>query len=183
VKFPDPLALWELQPRASTADVAASYATAVAAAERRVPSLAEGFLARMDARLARDRKRLSEYYNALRREAQQKHKRARSEPTAEQAAAGDRAVTLELRRKLAELDERYAIEVTLRPLIVVCTEVPALEVRLMVHRKQAVREHTIYWNPLTKAFDPIRCAVCGRGAFSLAFTNDDVEPVCAHCSH
>ncbi len=40
----------------------------------------------------------------------------------------------------------------------------------------------VYWNPLTKAFDPIRCATCGQGAYSLAFTNDRVDALCAACS-
>ena len=99
------------------------------------------------------------------------------------AAGADRAVTLELRRKLAELDERYAIEASVRPLIVICTELPALEVRLVIQRKQAAREYSVYWNPLTKALDPIACAVCGRGAFSLAFSNDTVDAWCTRCSH
>lgn len=200
VDFPDPLQRWELAPYAGASDFAASYETAVAAAERKIPAQASAFLARMDARLERDRKRLNEYYNALRREAKQKQERVRSVvgagPAADagpaegmgtgdgggDAAGADRAVTLELRRKLAELDERYAIEATVRPLIVVCTELPALEVRLVVQRKQATREYSVYWNPLTKTFDPIPCAVCGRGAFSLAFSNDQVDALCGRCS-
>ena len=182
VDFPDPFGLWELKPHAAAADIAASYASAVAAAEQRIAALARGFLARMDARLERDRKRLSEYYHALRREADQKRQHARTTVAPDQADAADRAVTLELRRKLAELDERYAIDATLRPLIVIQTELPVLEVRLVVHRKQATREYAIYWNPLTKSFDPIRCTACGRGAFSLAFTNDRVDALCARCS-
>ena len=182
VGFPDPFGLWELKPHAGELDFAASYETAVAAAEQRIATLAQSFLARMDARLERDRKRLTEYYNALRREVKQKQERARNTIAPDQADAADRAVTLELRRKLAELDERYAIDATLRPLIVIQTELPVLEVRLVVHRKQATREYAIYWNPLTKSFDPIRCTACGRGAFSLSFTNDRVDALCAGCA-
>lgn len=182
VDFPDPLQLWELRPHADTPASLTSYETAATAAERHIQSLAAGFLARMDVRLERDRRRLTEYYNALRREAKQKHERSRATVAPDQADAADRAVTLELRRKLAELEERYAIDATLRPLIVIRTELPVLAVRLVVHRKQAMREHTVYWNPLTKAFDPIRCIACGRGAFSLAFTNDRVDAMCVRCS-
>jgi hypothetical protein len=182
VDFPDPLQLWELKPSNGVLDFATSYETAVAAAERHIQTLAAGFFGRMDARLERDRRRLSEYYNALRREADQKRQRARTTAAPDQADDADRAVTLELRRKLAELEERYAIHATLRPLIVIQTELPVLEVRLVVHRKQATREYAIYWNPLTKSFDPIRCTACGRGAFSLAFSNDRVDALCARCS-
>jgi hypothetical protein len=136
----------------------------------------------MDARRERDRKRLNEYYYALRREAKQKHQRARSAIEPDHDDDANRAVTLELRRKLAELDERYAIEANLRPLVVVRTDLPTLAVRLMVQRKQAGRELVVYWNPLTKMFDPIRCSQCGQGAYSLEFTNDRVDAVCAGCT-
>jgi hypothetical protein len=182
VDFPVPLQLWELQPFSGDVDADASYSAAVTAVERRIPSLAEGFLARMDARLERDRKRLTDYYNALRREANQKRQRARTAVAPEQADAADRAVTLELRRMLAELEERYAIDATVRPLIMVQTKLPVLMVPLAVHRKQSVRQHAIYWNPLTKAFEPIRCTACGREAYSLAFTNEHVDALCAICA-
>ena len=182
VEFPDPLGLWELAPNAGESNCAASYDIAAAATQRRVQSLAAPFLARMDVRLERDSKRLNDYYHALRREAKQKQQRARSAVEPEKADDADRAVTLELRRKLAELEERYAIDATLRPLIVIRTDLPALEIRLAVQRKQARRELVVYWNPLTKAFDPIRCIQCGQGAYSIAFTNDRVDAVCAGCS-
>lgn len=182
VEFPDPLGLWELASRAGESGDASSYDTAVAAVQRRVPSQAAAFLARMDARLERDRKRLNDYYNALRRDAKQKHQRNRSADVSHEADDADRAVTLELRRKLTELEERYAIDATFRPLIVIRTELPAIQVRLAVQRKQARREHVVYWNPLTKAFDPIRCSQCGQGIYSMAFTNDLVDAICTGCS-
>ena len=136
----------------------------------------------MDARLERDRKRLNDYYHALVAQARQKHQRARQAVEPDHADAADRAVTLELRRKLAELEERYAINANLRPLVVIRTNLPALKVRLAVQRKQARRELVVYWNPLTKAFDPIRCTKCGQAAYSVTFTNDRVEAVCAGCA-
>ena len=92
VDFPNPLQLWELQLFSGDVDSDVSYLAAVTAIERRIPSLAEGFLVRMDARLERDRKRLTDYYNALRREANQKRQRARTAVAPEQADAADRAV-------------------------------------------------------------------------------------------
>ncbi len=186
VEFPDPFGLWELVPGADeSGSTIISYETAAAAAQRRVQTLSAPFLARMDARLERDRKRLNDYYHALRREAKQKHQRARgaiAPDQPDQPDDADRAVTLELRRKLAELEERYAIEAILRPLVVIRTDLPALEVRLAVQRKQAHRDLVVYWNPLTKAFDPVRCTQCGQGAYSAAFTNDRVDAVCASCT-
>ena len=79
-------------------------------------------------------------------------------------AAKKRAVDSELRRKLAELDERYAMEATLEPLVLVRTEIPVMAVDLLVQRKRARRKHVVYWNPLLKQIEPLCCSRCGGGA-------------------
>ena len=91
------------------------------------------------------------------------------------------AVKLELRRKLIELDERYATELTLKPIVLTRMEIPALAVDLSVQRKRARRKHTVYWNPLLKQLEPTCCSRCGCGTFAVAFTNEDVDPLCAKC--
>jgi hypothetical protein len=186
VALPDPLGLWELKPgTVERADRHADRSTdnrAVALAESRLPLLAGDFLARMDSRLERDRKRLREYYGALAREAKSKKARGAAQPDPEKIAAQQRAVQLELRRKLIELEDRYAIEATLRPVVLVRTEVPALAVDLLVCRKQWQKRHTAYWNALLKKFEPMPCSYCGSGAFTLAFANESVEPLCAACA-
>ncbi len=131
----------------------------------------------MDSRRQRDRKRLSDYYGALSREVQKKPVRGHTPPDPEKIESAKRAVTLELRRKLAELDDRYRMEARLLPVVLVRVEVPVVAVDLSVFRKQAVRVHTLYWNPLLKQFEPLPCGCCG-GASAVAFTNDDVEPLC-----
>lgn len=182
VDLPDPLQLWEFEPHpAACRQAPSTYPQAVARAELRVKDLAAEFLRRMDGRLERDRKRLREYYNALLREAQRKKPRGQTKPDPEKLETRKRAVNLELRRKLSELDERYAMELTLKPLVLARTEIPALAVDLSVYRKRAQRNHTAYWNPLLKRLEPICCSRCGGGTFSVAFTNQDVEPLCAVC--
>ena len=114
VEIPDPLGLWELQPqRNPSSDGASSYQRATDAARRRLLRLSAAFLDRMDTRLQRDRKRLHDYYHALLRESERKKARGHAQPDPETVKATKRAVNLELRRKLAELDERYAMEATL----------------------------------------------------------------------
>ncbi|MDY0168535.1 MAG: hypothetical protein RBS80_18445 [Thermoguttaceae bacterium] len=183
VDIPDPLGLWGLQPQAGRqASAPSTYARAVHIARRRLLASAAGFLQRMDARLERDRKRLRDYYDALSREAGKKKPRSHAPPDPEKVAATKRAVELELRRKLGELDERYSVAATLRPVVLVRTEVPVPTVELSVFRKQAHRIHTVYWNPLRKQFDPLACSACGEGAFTVVFTNDDVQPLCPACA-
>jgi hypothetical protein len=182
VEIPDPLGLWELEPRpGQSGAIAASRERAASIARRRSLRLAAAFLDRMDARLQRDRKRLHDYYRALLRESHNKKSRGNAQPDREKVEAAERAVDLELRRKLGELDERYAMEATLRPVVLVRTEVPVLAVDLSVFRKQAHKTHTIYWNPLLKQFEPLCCGGCGEGVFAVAFANETVEPLCSKC--
>jgi proline dehydrogenase len=182
VDFPDPLQEWQLSSDEAALNADATYESALSVVRQRISVDAAGFLARMDARLERDRQRLKDYYNALRRESKKKQQRPRATADSEQSAVADRAVELELRRKLAELEERYAMDATIRPLVVIQTQVPVVEISLSVHRKQAKRKHVVYWNSLTKGFEPVRCASCGGGTYSVAFTNDEVAPLCAACS-
>jgi formylmethanofuran dehydrogenase subunit E len=84
---------------------------------------------------------------------------------------------------LAELGERYAINATLEPLVLVGTEIPVLVVDLSVHRRRTVKRHTIYSNPLLKQLvEPIGCSRCGSGVLISVFTDDDDAPLCAKCA-
>ncbi len=183
VELPNLLDLWEFEPHpGANQQPPATYQQAVREAQLQLRKMAAGFFDRMDGRLQRDKKRLREYYSALLRESHQKKTRGRTQPDPEKLAARERAVKLELRRKNNELDDRYAIDLTLNPIVLTRMEIPALAVELSVQRKRAQKNHTVYWNPLLKQLEPIRCSGCGRGTFSVAFTNDDVAPLCAKCS-
>jgi hypothetical protein len=118
----------------------------------------------------------------LLREAEHKKPRGGEPPDAEKLVAKKRAVNLELRRKLDELEQRYAMQAVLEPLVLVRTELPVLAIDLAVQRKRARRTHSVYWNPLLKQLEPMGCSRCGNGAFGLAFTDEEVEPLCASCS-
>jgi hypothetical protein len=179
VSLPDPATLNDVQPYwpAETA-VPNTLHWAVRRASAHVESHAAAFVARLESRLQRDRKRLRDYYGALLKEA--RSERSNHETQQEQDAQ-KRAVELELRRKTFELEERYALHATLAPLTLVRVEMPALAIECEVFRKQARRIHTLYWNPVLTALEPLGCSVCGAGVFSIAFT-DDVQPCCANCA-
>jgi hypothetical protein len=188
VKMPNSLELWELEPHpTATQQTPTTYQQAVLQAQRQIQKLASKFLDRMDGRLGRDRKRLREYYNALLRESHHKKSRRQTNPDSEQPEtekleAREKAVKLEMRRKAIELDERYAMDLTLEPVVLTRMEIPALAIDLSVERKRARRMHTVYWNSLLKQLEPICCIRCGCGTFSVAFTNEEVDPFCANCS-
>ncbi|MFM9960073.1 MAG: hypothetical protein ACKV2Q_02480 [Planctomycetaceae bacterium] len=158
-----------------------TLSVAQAIVQQRVLSAAAGFLERIEERKKRDQKKLRDYYHALLRETRAGSKRAKIVPTTEEKQTKERAVDLELRRKLSELDERYAMEAVVRPTILIRTLVPVLAIELTVQRKQATRQHVVFWNPLTKSFEPLSCSRCRASTVNVWFTNDTVEPLCRRC--
>jgi hypothetical protein len=122
-----------------------------------------------------------DYYNALLKETDEKSDAADDAPAQEKKQFKRRAVEAELRRKTMELDERFAVRAELAPLTLVRLDKPALSIPCDVFRKQACRPHTLYWNPLTSSLEPMRCSKCGTSTFSVAFTDNSVDPACVRC--
>ena len=152
VQIPDPRVVGaRAAARAGTA-TPSSYERAASVSRRRLLHIwPRRFLDWMDARLQRDRKRLHDDHHALLRESDKKKARGHAQSDPEKIEATKRAVDLELRRKLGELDERYAMEQTLRPVVLVRMEVPVLAVDLSVFRKQ--------WHKFTRSLEPASEAV------------------------
>ncbi|MCU0961292.1 MAG: hypothetical protein MUF48_14440 [Pirellulaceae bacterium] len=155
--------------------------TAATCAQEQVLQDARTFLDRMDNRVERDRQRLRDYYRALLREAATPSRRVKTVPGPEELAARQRAVKLELQRKLAELAERFAIDGLLRPVALAEFHVPGVVIDVRIQRKAAKREFRLYWNAVQKRIEPMQCSRCGRGSYNLWFTNETVEPVCNAC--
>jgi hypothetical protein len=159
-----------------------SWRVAVAEGRRRLITASAGFVGRIEQRLERDRKRVQSYYQALSREAGTSKRRVATPPSQEEVAAKKRAVDLELRRKLGELDERYAFQAVLRPVTLVRVRLPALIVPVTIQRKQAFREYQVYWNSLEKKLEPLCCSRCLSATWSGTFTNETVDLLCAACA-
>ncbi|MBI3840291.1 MAG: hypothetical protein HY288_20400 [Planctomycetia bacterium] len=159
-----------------------TYTAVIAEGKRRLIAASADFVRRIDQRLERDRKRLQDYYRALSREADGSKRRAATVQSPDEIAAKKRAVDLELRRKLAELNENYALRAQLRPLVVARVRLPALVVPVVIQRKQASRDYRLYWNSLLKNVEPLACSRCYRATLSATFTNETVDLLCTSCA-
>jgi hypothetical protein len=162
-------------------DFRRSILPATRSAETRTMAAAGAFLARIDKRLQADRKRLREYYGAMLKESTRPGRRTRNIPTGEELADRERAVQLELKRKLLELDERFSASATLRPIAVAECLIPSSVIDLEIQRKTARRTFRLFWNGLLRKLEPFPCSMCHQGAFNFWFTNDTVDPVCNRC--
>ncbi len=156
-------------------------ALAIQVGRRQMLDISQDFIQRIEQRLERDRKRVQDYYRALTREAAPKPRKGVEPPSAAEIQAKKNAVGLEQRRKLGELTERYSLRAELRPLVLLRVAIPALALPIFVQRKQASRTHTLYWNPLLKKLEPLRCTACSSSTHVVHFTNDTVEPQCSAC--
>lgn len=159
-----------------------TYRSASRRALAHLETRSSDFVARLESRLKRDRRRLKDYYHALAHQAKQKAARSRTEQSAQKQEEQSRAVQLELRRKLLELTERYAVSGELTPLTLNRVELPVLALECEVTRKRARRTHTAYWNPVLKTLEPLRCHRCGEGTFVVAFTDKAVDATCPRCN-
>lgn len=165
------------------ADGPATLEAALAEGKRRLIAASTEFVRRVEGRLERDRRRIQDYYRALSREAGGgKRRTTAAPPSPEEIADRKRAVDLELRRKLLELSENYAIRAELRPVAMALVRLPVLIVPVVIQRKQSTREYRLYWNPLRKQFEPLACNRCGRATFSATFTNETVDLLCTPCA-
>jgi len=163
-------------------DEPSTYPTAIAEGKRQLIAASAEFVRRIEKRLERDRKRLQDYYRALSREADGSKRRAAAVPSPDEIAAKKRAVDLELRRKLSELNENYALRAVMKPVTLARVRIPALIVPVTIQRKQAVRNYRLYWNPLLKKLEPLSCHRCRRPTFAATFSNETVDLLCTACA-
>jgi hypothetical protein len=160
-----------------------TVAAARCVATRNLIDAGKSFIERAEQRWDRDRRRLKDYYRALRRDLAAPNRRTKSTLSPEDVAAKERIVDLELKRKLLEIDERYAFQLTVSPTAVAEVQLSTVAVDLDVQRKSAVRPYRIYLNPTSRKFERILCDRCHTPHYRLWFTNEDVESRCEGCFH
>jgi hypothetical protein len=180
VEFADPLTM--IEPVQATEAFAASPPNVEHARKRaafEAATRAGPFLARLEARLERDRRRIRDYYAALLAEASPA--RSRFPQDEAELAEKRRAVELEQRRRMLELDERYALRLRLDPVALVELTMPALAVELDVRRRGTQGTVRVYWNPLRKELEPLACAQCGENVAAVRF-DEGLLPRCQKCS-
>jgi hypothetical protein len=189
VLVPDLLSRWEQVPREEETaprvdrlpgDVLSRRLRALLG--RRVRAELGPFKTSLERRLARDARRVRDYYDGVAQEIRRKIERRRrqgSEPETEVRRV--QATEAERERKLAGLAERYALSVKLRPIVVERCVAPATLVPLTVVRKKSVRQLTLVWNPVLKDLEPLPCDACGEAGWAFKVCRDAAHLLCGHC--
>ena len=124
----------------------------------------EPFYQSMQRRLKRDTRNTREYYQALSREMEESLDRRQLNP--EQQAdrrAKIQELPREAERKIADLREKYKIEVTINLAAVRRLLVDVVSLQVRVSSRKLTRDVHLTWNPLTRALEPLACEQCGAG--------------------
>ena len=128
-------------------------------------------------RHARDHRRIDEYFAALARDARAPKRRV--EPAAiEQKIAH---LSRERDTKLHDLDERYALRVSLRPVALVALTLPAIRIQLRVRRRKRDGELLLRLPATATSLDRLTCAACGGSTARPAVCDDALHVLCEEC--
>jgi hypothetical protein len=156
-----------------------AYRAAGREAARVAAGRIEALASAMDRRRGRDRDRLHAYFEGLAAEVRSRGNRRRS---LDQEDVAQRLATVrrELERKVADLELRYALKATLRPVAAAVIRSPALQSTYHLQWKKETRELPVVWTPLTGDFEPMACDLCGSGGYEFTI-GEDLRPHCHDC--
>jgi hypothetical protein len=110
---------------------------------------------------ARDEERLKAYYGTMEQEIQNRMRSRLSTDDNDRDLARIAATNQELDRKLADLQERYALKVDASLYSVLVIELPTVHLQCELVRKKIKRNITAVWNPFTKVVEPLCCERTG----------------------
>jgi hypothetical protein len=110
---------------------------------------------------ARDEERLNAYYSTMGQEIQSKMRSRIDQEGKERELARLTVTNQELERKLADLQERYALKVEASLYSVLVIELPTVHLECELVRKKIKRSVTAVWNPFTKVIEPLCCERTG----------------------
>lgn len=158
--------------------VTTTFEVAQRTAAARLSREAQAFVARMERRMLRDGRRVSDYYASLRSEAAEARARARSRP----GATADKltAIDAEERRRLQDLERRYAVQLRLEPLAVLHVRLQGLLLRARIQRRRASLSTSIGWNAIARALDRWVCDGCGAEVDVPALC-EALHRLCSRC--
>ncbi|AFZ11488.1 hypothetical protein Cri9333_0533 [Crinalium epipsammum PCC 9333] len=136
----------------------------------------ENWSAKLNRARARDEERLKTYYGTIAQEIRSKleFKQLEGEDKQKELARIE-ATHRELDRKLADVQERYAMRVEAYLHSAMIIYLPTVHIQCELIRKKAQREVIAVWNPFTKIIEPLRCEVSGEPVYNFYLDDDDAK--------
>jgi hypothetical protein len=162
---------------------------AVANAMQKARVLAEekltDFIKSMGRRLRRDVKNTREYYQALRKEmeASLSHHNL-SEAQRHERIAKIEDLPGEMARKIEDLQQKYKIQVRLRPCAALRFLVNVVQIIVGIRLRKQTRTIHLTWNPISRRLDPLVCERCCETTRSVHAREEDsrILLLCPSCA-
>jgi hypothetical protein len=92
-----------------------------------------------------------------------------------------RQIEEEKTRKLAALNDKYKLRLTIHPVALLLARIPVKRCELLVKRRKGKRRISLVYNLLSKKFDPLTCEACGRDTYTLGFCDQSLHVLCESC--
>jgi len=143
------------------------------------------FINSMRRRLRRDVKNTREYYDALKKEmeASLTHHNL-SEAQRQERIAKIEDLPREMAQKIEDLQQKYKIQVCLKPCAVLRFLVDIVYVMVKIHFRKHTRTIHLIWNPLSRRLDPLVCERCYKTIRSVHLFEEDsrIRLFCHSCA-
>lgn len=159
-------------------DLGALLGAARALALTRAAGETQSYVKRLERRLARDVRRVEEYYDALRKEVDTRRGKVREDP--ELLSQKRQAIETERQRRQQGLRRRYTVTLRLEPIGVLAVRVTGLRLECRLQRRKGERRAQLGWNPVARQFDRWLCEGCGDEA-AVPTLCDKLHLLCSAC--
>ena len=148
-------------------------------------------LGHMQKRLKRylelDRARLNEYYSDLLKDGERRLQKAEADhrPVLEAKIA---AITAERETKLADVEQKYHLQLQVELLNLAVITLPKLDLTVEIRMRTSVARRMVSWNPLLHIVEPLACDVCSQSGMTLLLCENGhlahaecLAPQCVSC--
>ncbi len=140
-----------------------TISSALQGARAQAESQLAEFFSSMQRRLRRDVRNTREYYEALKREMEGTlNNPGLTDGQRQERRSKIEALPREMESKIADLEHKYRVQVTLTSCAAMRILVPVVQVGALLRYRKLQRDLQVIWNPLTRRLDPLVCEECQK---------------------
>lgn len=158
---------------------------ALKSARTRTETELSDFFSSMRRRLRRDVSHTREYYEALKKEMEDSLGRPHlTDAQGQERIAKIRELPHEMANKIADLEHKYQVQVTLTGCAALRFIVSVVQVMVGINYRRFQRMAGLTWNPITQRLDPLVCERCQGTIRTLCLREKDSQILllCPSCS-
>lgn len=146
--------------------------------ENRIAENLQNWSAKLARAKVRDEERLRAYYGTISSEIRHKMSSKQLVDEAKEKEELRLAATEgELERKLADLEQRYAMQIEANLYSAMVIYLPTVHIQCELIRKKAKRMITAVWNPFTKIIEPLRCEFSGETIYDFYLDEKEAKMI------